>query len=316
MNTKQRKKEHKRQYYRYRLKKRLQLIGGALGIIVIVFSLVSMIHTILLSKTIPAYKTDTGVQPTSPPSSISSESEKPVEESETPQPIITPVPEETSTSETSSVLKNIPSDYDYSKPVAESSKVDLDYFDDAVFIGDSRTEGFIMNTGLSNTTSYTHKGLTVDTVFTSPVITLNGEKLSVTEALAQTGFSKVYLMFGINEAGWVYSEVFVEKYAELIDTVREINPQAQIYLQSILPVSEKTSKTHEFAKQDKLNEYNQLLRQLAEEKKVFYVNAVESMTNTKGFLPEEAASDGIHLKKEYCLKWLDYLCTHTISSNF
>ncbi len=307
MDTRQRKTSHEKRYRKYRLKKRLQLLCGALSVVVIIFSIFFMVYTILLSTVLPVGETAVGIKQTSPPSS-SSEKEASVSQNAL-------LSEGSSTPEPHSVSEGIPSDYDYSKPVAEHNKVELDYFDDAVFIGDSRTEGFILNTGLSNAVSYTHKGLTVDTVFTSPVITLGSEKLSVTEALAQTNFSKVYLMFGINEAGWVYSEVFIEEYGELIDTVREINPQATIYLQSILPVSETTSKTHEFAKQDKLNEYNQLLQELAEEKKVFYVNVAEAMTNTKGFLPEEAASDGIHLKKEYCLKWLDYLCTHTIESN-
>ena len=53
-----------------------------------------------------------------------------------------------------------------------------DYFKDAVFIGDSRTEGFILNNGLTaKITSYTHKGLTVDTIFTDKVIHKNGKKL-------------------------------------------------------------------------------------------------------------------------------------------
>ena len=30
-----------------------------------------------------------------------------------------------------------------------------------------------------------------------------------------------------------------------------------------------------------------------------------------GALPEEASTDGVHLNKEYCLKWLDYLKSHT-----
>ena len=31
-----------------------------------------------------------------------------------------------------------------------------------------------------------------------------------------------------------------------------------------------------------------------------------------GALPEEATVDGIHLKKDYCLKWTDYIRTHTV----
>ena len=102
--------------------------------------------------------------------------------------------------------------YDYGEPVPQSEGVDNTYFDDAVFIGDSRTEGLILYTGLSNATVYANQGLMVDTVFTSPVIQMDGQRLSVVEALRRTEFKKVYIALGINETGWAYSNIFIEKY--------------------------------------------------------------------------------------------------------
>lgn len=58
--------------------------------------------------------------------------------------------------------------YTASGMVPKSEAVDTSYFDDAVFIGDSRTEGLIFSTGLSNATAYTRKGLMVDTVIYQP----------------------------------------------------------------------------------------------------------------------------------------------------
>lgn len=204
-------------------------------------------------------------------------------------------------------------DYDYSKPVPESDMVDNSYFDDAVFIGDSRTEGFILYTGLSNAVSYTNKGLMVDTVFTEPVINKDGEKLSVIDALRQTDFSKVYIMLGINETGWPYNSIFIEKYGRIIDEIKAINPQATIYVQEILPVTDSVSQTHSYVKNGKINEFNVLIRQMAEEKQVYYIDTGNAVSDTNGFLPEDAAFDGIHLKQPYCEKWLEYLKAHTIT---
>lgn len=202
--------------------------------------------------------------------------------------------------------------YLYSEPVPVSEAVGLSYFDDAVFIGDSRTEGLLLNTGLTDATGYVHKGLMVDTVFTKKVINKNGRKLSVIDALRETDFAKVYLMLGINETGWPYSSVFIEKYGEIIDTVREINPEAVIYIQEIIPVSEKVSSTHSYIRNDKIAERNGLLANLAAEKQVYYIDVSAAVVSEDGSLPEDAATDGIHLKKEYCQKWLDYLKTHTV----
>lgn len=204
-------------------------------------------------------------------------------------------------------------DYDYSMPVPQAEAVSEDYFDDAVFIGDSRTEGLILYTDLANATAYTDKGLTVETVFTKPVIKRDGKKISVIDALRETEFGKVYIMFGINETGWTYDYVFIEKYGKLIDEIREINPEAGIYVQEIIPVTRKTSDTHSYVKNSKISEYNELIREMAQEKKIYYIDVGNAVVDEDGCLPENAAVDGIHLKKTYCELWLDYLKTHTVS---
>lgn len=164
------------------------------------------------------------------------------------EPVITPAPAGTGGASEQA--------YDFSAPVPESPAVEDSYFDDAVFIGDSRTEGLIINTGLSNATSYVYKGLMVDTVFTKPAVNQDGKKRSVMDAMKSTQFSKVYIMLGINETGWVYSQIFQSKYGDIIDGIREINPGAVIYIQGIIPVSSKVSSTHRYITNAKINEYN------------------------------------------------------------
>ncbi len=201
--------------------------------------------------------------------------------------------------------------YDFSMPVPLSDPVDAAYFDDAAFIGDSRTEGLFLNTGLSNAASLAHMGLMVDTVFTRPLFNVDGEKVSAIDALKATDFSKVYIMLGINETGWAYSSIFVQKYGDIVDAIREINPNALIYIQAIMPVSQTVSDTHSYIKNAKISEYNQLLQQLAEEKQVYYIDTASAVAGPDGALPEDAAPDGIHLVRSYCRRWLDYLMTHT-----
>ena len=203
-------------------------------------------------------------------------------------------------------------EHDDSDLVPVNAPVDNSYFDDAVFIGDSRTQGFIIYNGLGNATAYMDKGLKVDTAFTKAVIEVNGTKISVMDALAQNkNFRKIYVMLGVNELGWAYSDIFIGKYGELVDKIKEINPHAEIYIQSILPVSEKKSSSDDIYNMTKINEYNSLIQQMAEEKAVYYLNVAEAVMDSSGYLPEEASTDGVHLNKEYCAKWLDYLKTHT-----
>lgn len=204
------------------------------------------------------------------------------------------------------------------KENSEIKKVDWqsandDYFQDAIFIGDSRTEGFMLNNGIIATVqSYTQKGLTVDSIFTSKIINKNGQKLTIMEALKESSFSKVYLMLGINETGWPYNDVFISHYAKVIDEIKKINPNCIIYVQSIIPVTEKVSNSHPYVKNSKIMEFNSLIEKMADEKGVYYLNVAEALVNEDSVLPEDAASDGIHLNKNYCIKWYDYLKSHVV----
>lgn len=192
----------------------------------------------------------------------------------------------------------------------ENEEVEKDAFSDAVFVGDSRTEGLIMQTGI-DTTAYVHKGLNVSTAYTDNVINLNGKYVSAMNALENTDYKKVYLMFGINETGWESEEIFISDYRKIIDDIKKDNPDAKIYIQSVIPVSSKVSSTSSYVKNDKISHYNELLKTLALQENVEYVD-VASAVSVDGVLPDDAAVDGIHLNQTYCKKWLKYLEDNTL----
>lgn len=203
--------------------------------------------------------------------------------------------------------------FDFSKQVPKSKSVDNSYFNDAIFIGNSRTEGFFLYTGLKGARMYAHKGLMVNTFFTDKLFAKDGNKITMLDAIkADNKFTKVYIMLGMNELGWGYPKLFIEKYTLIIKELKAINPNAAIYIQSILPVTEKKSKDDAIYNMGKINEFNNLLRSMATENNVYYLNALESVSANGGFLPEDAAYDGVHLKAPYCNKWLEYLKSHTV----
>lgn len=195
--------------------------------------------------------------------------------------------------------------------VPESAAVDDSYFDDAVFIGNSRTEGLKKFSGLSNATFITEVGLTVDSIFTDYCDVSGVGKARAFDQLASMEFGKVYIMLGMNELGWVYESVFKDDYGKIIDKIREINPDAVIYIQSIIPVSKWKDSSNDVFTNANVERLNAQLRDLADEKEVHYVDVAEGLMDSEGYLPYEATGDGVHLTPEYCVKWMDYLRTHT-----
>lgn len=198
------------------------------------------------------------------------------------------------------------------RQVQESAAVEARYFDDAVFIGDSRMEGFKLYSGLNNAKFLTAVGATVDTVASKATERLStGEKVPIMDALAREDFSKVYLMLGMNELGWVYPSLFAEHYGGLIDQIRELCPDAVIYIEGILPVTAEKDAEGGYINNARIDQYNELLQQLAEEKQVWYLDVSPAVEDADGCLPAENSFDGIHLKPDACRLWLDYLKTHT-----
>ncbi len=186
------------------------------------------------------------------------------------------------------------------------------YFNDAVFIGDSRTEGLMIYGKMpEGTTFYAVKGLNVNTAATAQIQD-GEEQVTILEGLKRHAFKKVYVMLGVNELGWASENTFIARYGSLLDGIREAVPDAVIYVQSILPVSKEKSDSSVYTN-SRIQLYNSLIVQMCEEKGAVYLNVAEAVQDESGALPAEATVDGIHLKRPYYEKWKDYIMTHTVS---
>lgn len=196
-------------------------------------------------------------------------------------------------------------------PVPASVPAEDTYFDGAVFLGDSRTEGFYLYSGLKTGQYLYAVGATVESVFSKPVWGEGASKVPLLDALAQLDCRRVYLMLGVNELGWSKIENFHDQYALVIDRIRKDHPEAEIALQSILPVSARQEAKKTYVNNRRIAEYNQVIAALAEEKNCAFINVAEAVTGEDGCLPADLNFDGVHLNSAGCRIWLDYLRTHT-----
>lgn len=194
-----------------------------------------------------------------------------------------------------------------SQPQEQENRGKQNDFSDAVFLGDSRTEGLSLYGGLKEATFFTQKGMTVGSIYTKPAIATSAGKLTVMQALEQKTFDQVFIMLGVNELGYVYSDIFISRYEKIIDGIRAINPRAKIYVQAILPVTKGRSQKDTVFNNNRIREYNDLLREMSERKEVKFLETDQAVADANGCLPDEASTDGVHLTAEYYKKWGDYL---------
>lgn len=236
----------------------------------------------------------------------------PTPPSPTPTAAPTPTPEPTPAPDLKGI--EVDGDYDYSQSVPESEAVEEDFFADAAFVGDSRIDGFRLYSGLTQGDFIVKTGMSVFKV-EKDLLTYNGEKMTALEALGQKEYGKIYLSMGINELGMYNDKGYHDHYAAFVDNIRAQQPQADIYIQLLIPVNAQKCAEKGMASyitNDQIAVYNDLLRQVAQEKQVFLVDPAQELTDETGQPPYDAVADGVHFKREPYQQWLDYLKRHTV----
>ena len=192
------------------------------------------------------------------------------------------------------------------EPVSQFTTVDASYFDDALFLGDSHTDGFHDYAGLGNATYFTKNGLTVKDAVEKSFIELDGKKVTLAEALGTRQFGKVYILLGINEIGAYTAADWAAQYKSLLDLVREKQPDAVIFIQSIFHTTQKKSDSSYF-KNEVINERNAAIAQLADGKTIFYLDLNPLFDDENGALRADYSGDGVHVRAPYYVQWRDEL---------
>lgn len=191
--------------------------------------------------------------------------------------------------------------------------VDESYFDDAVFIGDSRTVGLHDYGGLDKADYYATVGLNVYDMWEEKFDGPNGEKIMLEEALTAKQYGKVYFQIGINEMGRGTVDSFMEAYAASVWRFRELQPDAIIYVQAIMHVTKEKSDADSIFNNPGLVERNDRIAALADNRTIFYIDMNEVVCDEEGNLKSELTFDNLHLYGSQYYLWVDFLKTKGIA---
>lgn len=188
-----------------------------------------------------------------------------------------------------------------------------DYFEDAVFLGDSRTMGISDYAGL-DADFYCENGMTVYKLLEGKGVTYQktGEKLDFTQIMQQKQYGKVYMMLGMNELGYGNTEYFLEHYQEVLEQIRQWQPQAVIFLMANLHVSREKNNLETEFNNININAKNAAIATLADGVDVFYLDSNPMFTDEEGMLKEELTFDGVHLYANNYAQWKDFLMEHGV----
>lgn len=197
--------------------------------------------------------------------------------------------------------------------VREFVQVDDSYFDDAVFIGDSRTVGLRDYGGLDQATFYATVGLNIYDMWTEKFCEVEGEMVTLEEALQSRQFKKVYFQIGINEMGRGTLDGFMQEYEQAVRKFKELQPEAIIYVQGIMRVTKEKSDSDKIFNNQGIQMRNERIAGLADNQTVFYIDMNEVVCTPYGDLREDLTFDDLHLYASKYDIWVDFLKTKGVA---
>ena len=195
------------------------------------------------------------------------------------------------------------------------TEVTDDYFNDALFVGDSRMVGLSEYCEPIDTRAdfYVKKALTIYNLADGKAIrSFDGTQKTLWEVLEEKQYGKIYLMVGINEIGVGNSEYFKDAYEDVVNRIREAQPNALIFINSIMHVSGAKSNSDNLYNNKNINARNAAIATLADNISIFYLDINEAVDDENGDLRREITFDDVHLKGSSYEPWHEYLLSHGI----
>ena len=193
----------------------------------------------------------------------------------------------------------------------EKQTVGKEYFDDALFIGDSRTVGISEYGDLNNATFFANTGMSVYNVFEKNISVPQVGKLKLEQLLTYKKFGKIYIMLGINELGY-NQEKTLKKYKDLLKFVQEKQSNAIIYIEANLHVAAERSNKDKTINNININKINNEISKLADNEKIFFIDVNEKFDDENGNLSSNYTQDNVHIYAKYYKEWSDWLSQNAV----
>lgn len=165
-----------------------------------------------------------------------------------------------------------------------------DQFDKYVFLGDSRVVGFNVFGFLPAERVLAEQGDTILAI---------SDRM---DAMKELEPSYIFISYGINDIGigfWQTAGDYADAFSEEIDDLRKEFPDAQIYVNSIIPATDEA--VEGVSIWGKIPEYSDALKKMCAEKGIPFIDNTKLIEEHK----ELYAGDGVHLLAEFYPYWAE-----------
>lgn len=199
-----------------------------------------------------------------------------------------------------------------------NGRVDMSYFDDALFIGDSLTQGFeVYSSGIKNAHYAAYVGVGPKQLMGGTVTNIKGEAVKAIDEILAAAPKKVYILLGTNALSSLDDEALLKYYGDFLDYLAPQLPADTVYyIESIPPVTaEKAAGDASYAR-DRIVGLDEKLAEMAYARGWNFLDLYGVLADENGDLNPAyvEGSDGVHLNADGYSAWTEFLVTHTAYS--
>lgn len=175
--------------------------------------------------------------------------------------------------------------------------------DDVYFFGDSTTAHLAVRGGIPRERVWSGQARTVlfETVNKTRCVWLENENKSykLSEAAAKIKPPILVITIGVSGgAGRLGEQRFKSIYRELLISVGEASPETHIFVQSILPLSDRSAAEYRLLTKDSVLRANEWIKELCLELDIPYIDTHPLLLDTNGYLKKIYQNDGhMHLTR-------------------
>ena len=180
-----------------------------------------------------------------------------------------------------------------------------EWFDDALFIGDSRILGMRYQRRLGKADYFTQMSMSTFSAMYWQLSDARFFDKNLEYVLSNFEYKKILIHLGLNECGYDH-ELVISAYQDLIDMIRKYQPDAAIIVQSVMTVSRGKATDEQFTL-ERINNLNRLLRELADQNGLYYQDTNEFAADEEGYLRDDISNDGTHPHNFGYEEWIEFI---------
>ena len=167
-------------------------------------------------------------------------------------------------------------------------------FDSAVFFGDSTTAHMAVRGGIPQNRVWSGKDSTVrfSSVNKERCVYTGGVSLTLSEAVKKYHPPILVITLGVSGgAGAMSKESFQNVYRQMLQSIKAASPSTRIYVQSILPLSDRSVEYYKKITKEAVLEANSWIREVCASLSIPYIDTHSLLTDKNGYLKQEYQND-------------------------